>query len=115
MFPSGVTVHKSDFSDADLEAVFKGKDAVISALGATGFGEQKKLVDAAIRAGVKRFIPSEFSANSQNDTVIQLLPLFGQKKEIIEYLRSKEADELTWTGIATSGLLDWVGAFHILY
>lgn len=112
MFPSGVHVHKSDFSDADLEAAFKGKDAVISALGATGFGEQRKLVDAAIRAGVKRFIPSEFSANSQNDMVIQLLPLFGQKKELIEYLKLKEADGLTWTGIATSGLLDWVCTFH---
>jgi hypothetical protein len=108
VFPSDVTVHKIDFSDADLEAVFKGKDAVISALGATGFSEQQKIVDAAIRAGVKRFIPSEFSANSQNDTVIQLLPLFGQKKALIRYLKSKEADGITWTGIATSGLLDWV-------
>ncbi|KAJ5377468.1 NmrA-like family protein [Penicillium cataractarum] len=107
VFPSGVAVHKSDFSDADLEAVFKGKDAVISALGATGFGEQKKLVDAAIRVGVNRFIPSEFSANSLNDTVLHLLPLFGQKRELIEYLKTKEADGFTWTGIATSGLLDW--------
>ncbi|OOQ81561.1 NmrA-like family protein [Penicillium brasilianum] len=107
VFPSGVAVHKSDFSVADLEAVFKGKDAVISALGATAFGEQKKLVDAAISAGVKKFVPSEFSASSQNDTVIQLLPLFEQKKELIEYLKTKEADGFNWTGIATSGLLDW--------
>jgi hypothetical protein len=114
VFPEGIAVQKSDFSDADLEAVFKGKDAVISALGATGFSEQQKLVDAAIRAGVKRFIPSEFSANSQNDAVIQLLPLFGQKKGLIDYLKSKEADGLTWTGIATSGLLDWVSALRIL-
>lgn len=114
VFPSGVAVHKSDFSDTDLEAVFEGKDAVISALGATGFGEQKKLVDAAIRAGVKRFIPSEFSANSQNDTVIQLLPLFGQKRELIEYLKTKEDDRFYWTGIATSGLLDWVSTCSFL-
>ncbi|GLI76808.1 hypothetical protein PoHVEF18_005086 [Penicillium ochrochloron] len=107
VFPEGIAVHKSDFSDADLEAVFKGKDAVISALGASGFSEQQKLVDAAIRAGVRRFIPSEFSANSQNDAVIQLLPLFGQKRGLIDYLKSKVADGLTWTGIATSGLLDW--------
>lgn len=114
VFPEGIAVHKSDYSNADLEAVFKGKDAVISALGASGFSEQQKLVDAAIRAGVKRFIPSEFSANSQNDTVIQLLPLFGQKKALIEYLKSKEADGFTWTGIATSGLLDWVSTLRTL-
>ena len=81
---------------------------MISAVGATGFNEQKALVDAAIHAGVKRFIPSEFSANSQNEAVLQLLPLFGQKNDLIKYLKSKESSGLTWTGIATSGLFDWV-------
>ncbi|KAJ5154579.1 uncharacterized protein N7500_010018 [Penicillium coprophilum] len=106
-FPSGITVLRAEYSDLGLEAAFKGQDVVISAVGASAFGEQKKFVDAAIRAGVKRFIPSEFSANSQNDAVLQLLPLFRQKKELIEYLKIKEADGLTWTGIASSGLFDW--------
>ncbi|KNG81758.1 NmrA-like family protein [Aspergillus nomiae NRRL 13137] len=106
-FPAGITVHKSDFSDADLEAVFKGQDAVISAVGATAFGEQKKVVDAAIRSGVQRFIPSEFSSNSQNEAVLKLAPFFGQKKELIEYLKTKQSDGLSWTAVATSGLLDW--------
>jgi hypothetical protein len=73
-----------------------------------GFGEQKKLVDAAVRAGVQRFLPSEFSASSQDDAVLQLLPLFRQKTELIEYLKGKEAEGLSWTGLATSGLFDWV-------
>ncbi|KAJ5372628.1 hypothetical protein N7517_004634 [Penicillium concentricum] len=106
-FPPGVAVLNTEYSDKGLEAVFKGQDVVISAVGANAFGEQKKFVDAAIRAGVNRFIPSEFSANSQNDAVVQLLPIFGQKKELVEYLKSKEADGLTWTGIASSGLFDW--------
>jgi hypothetical protein len=103
-----VTVLKTDFSDGGLETAFKGQDVIISVVGATAFGEQKKFVDAALRAGVKLFIPSEFSVSSQNEAVLQLLPLFGQKKELVEYLRSKESEGLTWTGIATSGLLDWV-------
>ncbi|KAK9366314.1 hypothetical protein V1509DRAFT_295983 [Lipomyces kononenkoae] len=106
-FPSGVTVLRTDFSDEGLEAAFKGQDAVVSVVGATGFGEQKKFVDAAIRAGVKRFLPSEFSASSQDKVVLQLLPLFGVKTELIEYLKSKESEGLTWTGVATSALLDW--------
>ena len=77
-------------------------------MGATAFEEQKRFVDAAVHAGVKRFIPSEFSANSQNEAVLKLLPLFGQKKELIEYLKIKELEGLTWTGIATSALFDWV-------
>ncbi|KAF3916853.1 hypothetical protein ABW20_dc0109871 [Dactylellina cionopaga] len=106
-FPRGVTVIRTDFSDEDLVAAFKGQDVVISVVGATAFGEQKKFVDAALRAGVKRFLPSEFSVSSQNQAVLQLLPLFGQKKELVDYLRSKESEGLTWTGLASSGLLDW--------
>ncbi|RFU73924.1 hypothetical protein TARUN_8305 [Trichoderma arundinaceum] len=85
-FPPGVAIYKSDFSDADLRSAFKGQDVVISALGATSFGEQKKLADAAVAAGVKRFLPSEFSSSSQDAAVLQLLPLFSQKSELIEYL-----------------------------
>ncbi|CAI7578236.1 unnamed protein product [Penicillium glandicola] len=107
IFPPGITVLQTDYSDEGLEAAFEGKDVVISVVGATAFGEQRKFVDAAIRAGVRRFIPSEFSINSQNDAVLQLLPLFEQKKELVEYLKSKETDGLTWTGIASSGLFDW--------
>ena len=77
-FGPGITVRKTDFSDGDLELAFKGQDAVVSAVGATGFGDQAKFVDAAVRAGVKRFIPSEFSSNSLSDAVIKLVPLFGQ-------------------------------------
>ncbi|KAL4759382.1 aromatic alcohol reductase [Aspergillus foveolatus] len=105
-FPASVTVRKSDFSLADLRGALTGQDAVISAVGATAFAEQKKLIDAAVAAGVSRFIPSEFSAESQNDTVLALLPLFGQKKEVIDYLKTKER-HLSWTGIACSGLFDW--------
>ncbi|KAH7131107.1 NmrA-like family protein [Dactylonectria macrodidyma] len=106
-FPTGVTVRKTDFTDADLQASFKGQDVVISVLGGGAFGEQKKLVDAAVSAGVKHFLPSEFSVSVEDEAAIQLLPLFGQKKELIDYLRSKESTGLSWTGIATSGLFDW--------
>lgn len=106
-FPAGVTVRKSDFSLTKLRGALTGQDAVISAVGATAFTEQKKLIDAAVAAGVSRFIPSEFSAESQNDAVLALLPLFGQKKEVIDYLKTKEND-ISWTGIACSGLFDWV-------
>lgn len=108
VFPAGVSVYKSDFSNEDLQSAFKGQDVVISALGATGFGEQKKLVDAAIGAGVKRFIPSEFSSSSQDAEIIRLLPLFGQKSELIDYLKTKQSSGLSWTGVATSLLFDWV-------
>lgn len=81
---------------------------MVSTVGATGLAEQQKYVDAALRAGVKRFIPSELSTSSTDEAVLNLLPLFQVKKNLIEYLKSKESEGLSWTGIATSGLLDWV-------
>ncbi|KAH1359733.1 hypothetical protein KXW29_007311 [Aspergillus fumigatus] len=107
VFPDSVNVWKTDYSKSDLEAAFTGQDVVISALGALGFTEQRKLVDAAVQSGVKRFLPSEFSCNSQNGAVIELLPLFQQKADIIQYLKSKESTGLTWTSLVTSLLFDW--------
>ncbi|PCG93416.1 Hypothetical protein PENO1_082510 [Penicillium occitanis (nom. inval.)] len=106
-FPPNVNVRKTDFSESSLFSAFKGQDAIVSAVGATAFTEQKRFIDVAAHAGVKRFIPSEFSANTLNEPVRQLLPLFNQKKEVLDYLKSKESFGLTWTGIATALLLDW--------
>ncbi|KAL7953615.1 NAD(P)-binding protein [Trichoderma compactum] len=94
-FPPDISVYKSDFCNSDLQSAFKDQGVVISALGATGFGEQKKLVDAAIGAGVK------------HSAVLQLLPLFSQKSEMIEYLKTKHSAGFSWTGVATSLLFDW--------
>lgn len=40
--------------------------------------------------------------------MLQLLPLFVQKKELIEYLKSQQSDIFSWTGVATGLLFDWV-------
>lgn len=110
-----MNVRKSDFSDADLVSAFKGQDAVVSVVGATAFPEQKKFIDAAISAGVKRFLPSEYSANTLSPAVLQLLPLFNQKKDILEYLKSKESSTFSWTAIYTALLFDWVSALQTPY
>jgi hypothetical protein len=107
-FLQGITVRTTDFSETDLVNALKGQDVVISALGVEGFSQQQKIVDAAVRAGVKRFLPSEFSSSSEDPAVLRLMPLFEQKKNLIDYLKSKEKDGLTWTGLATGLLFDWV-------
>jgi hypothetical protein len=107
-FPQGITVRTTDFSETDLVSALKGQDVVISALGVEGFSQQQTIVDAAVRAGVKRFLPSEFSSSSEDPAVLRLFPLFEQKKDLIEYLKTKEKDGLTWTGLATGLLFDWV-------
>jgi len=106
-FPEGVTVIRTIFEEPELTKALEGQDAVVSAVGATGFHDQKVIVDAAIKAGVKRFIPSELSSNTLSAAVRQLVPVFEPKKAILDYLKEKESTGLTWTGIAVGALFDW--------
>jgi len=63
-FPAGVTVVKKTYDDPTLHEVFLGQDGVVSAVGGGAILDQIKLIDAAVKAGVKRFIPSEFGVNT---------------------------------------------------
>lgn len=56
---------KVDYEDSSvLENALKGVETVLSFIGGDlgpGVVAQKKLIDAAVRAGVKRFAPSEWA------------------------------------------------------
>lgn len=103
--PSGVSVVKvaDDYPHQELVEAFKGQDAVISMTTA----KQEALIDAAIEAGVKRFIPSDFGADNRSTEVQKAVPFWTGKAEIREYLKSKESSGLTWTAIATGPFFDW--------
>ncbi|EKG09261.1 NmrA-like protein [Macrophomina phaseolina MS6] len=68
---------------------------------------QQTVAEAAIAAGVKRFIPSEFSADTASPEVLELIPFLSSKRQLIEFLRSKENTGMTWTAVPTSAFLDW--------
>jgi hypothetical protein len=107
-FPAEVTVVRTSYEESELEKALKGQDAIVSAIGAAGFQEQKVFIDAAIKAGVKRFIPSEFSTNTLSEAVRQLVPVFEPKKAILDYLKETEFTGLTWTGLSVGTMFDWV-------
>jgi hypothetical protein len=107
-----VKVVRAEYTVPELAKVFQGQDAVISAVGAAGIAEQQVLVDAAIEAGVKRFLPSEFSANTLPDKVRGLVPVFQPKMDLLDYLKEKESTGLSWTGLAVGPLFDWVRLLH---
>jgi hypothetical protein len=108
-FPTAANLQvvESDLSHDSLLSIFKGNDTVISIVGATGIGEQKPYVDAAVEAGIKRFFPSEFGINGQSKAVQEMTPFFAVKEELLGYLVEKEKDGLTWTGLICGVLLDW--------
>lgn len=108
-YPHAVTVSKvSDgFPHDELVAVLHGQDVVISAIGFRAQDEQYRLIDAAVSAGVKRFIPSEWGMDNGDPMNQELSPVFKGKAEVADYLRSKESKNFSWTAIATGIWLDW--------
>lgn len=69
-------------------------------------GDQNKLIDAAIAAGVKRFLPSEYGSNTLDERGREIVPIFNAKLETIKYLKTKEK-EISWTSIVTGPFFDW--------
>ncbi|KAI8821167.1 isoflavone reductase family protein [Fimicolochytrium jonesii] len=108
-FPPTVTVHRTDYSYASLLAVFQGQDAVVSALGSSALEHQNVIVDAAVGAGVKRFIPSEFGCNTVNRKGAAIVPFFQAKVDQVEYLKRMAAahPSFTWSSVITGGFFDW--------
>jgi hypothetical protein len=95
----------------DYVKALQGQDTVVSALGFEGLPTEKAIIDAAIEAGVKRFMPSEYGMDNTNPASQNLSPVFKLKAGIIEYLKSKESTGLTWTAVPTGMWLDWYVLF----
>jgi len=106
-FPPGTNVIHADYNSLEsLKNAFKGQDVVISLVGGTAFGDQNKLIDAAIAAGVQRFIPSEFGSRTDDSRNRVIVPFFEPKFATSNYLKSKER-EISWTSVVNGPFLDW--------
>ncbi|GJC83205.1 pinoresinol reductase 1 [Colletotrichum liriopes] len=112
-FPSGVAVRKANLTSVEsLTAAFAGQDAVISAISTVAVivpGAQDPLIDAAVAAGVKRFIPSEYGLNTRNLEGEILGDWLKAKTAAVDYLikKTEESANFTWTGVGTSLFFDW--------
>lgn len=78
-------------------------------LGDAGMPTQKRIIDAAIAAGVQRIFPSEFGCRTYIDKIVDLMPYFKPKRDLIEYLKTKE-DGITWTALIPNPFFDEVNS-----
>ncbi|KAF3007609.1 hypothetical protein E8E13_007931 [Curvularia kusanoi] len=107
------------YTTEELVEAFKGQDAVISALSTTPVtrdegtaGLAYRLIDAALVAGVKRFVPSEYGANNLDERSRSLVPVYDRKGAMLEYLVAACSSKsnkhgMTWTSISCGSWLDW--------
>lgn len=106
-FPSSVTAIPVDYESLDsLTGALQGQDAVVSTISSPAIATQLLLVEAAAKAHVKRFIPSEFGGDTANPKTAAL-PVFKPKATVFDALK-KEASSggMTYTLIATGPFLE---------
>ncbi|KAI1820257.1 NmrA-like family protein [Xylaria intraflava] len=106
--PEGVKTVKIDdsFPPEELEQAFAGQDAVVMTTSFQLFGQEGKFIDAAVKAGVKRLIPSEYGSNTHNANTLGMFPMMGAKARVIGQLREKESTGLSWTAVCTGMFAD---------
>ena len=108
-FPDSVKVQTADLSSVDsVTAAIKGQDAVVSTAGTAGLPGQSVLVETAVAANVKRFLPSDFGSDIANPKT-GILPVFKFKTATHKALREAAAakPDFTYTLICNNAFLDW--------
>lgn len=104
-----------DNAESQLVSILTGQDIVISAIATQAVGQQRTIIDAAVKAGVKLFFPSEFGHDTRNQRAAELLPGFvcKTKRGIVQYLQSKEDAGLKWTAFVTGPVFEM--CVHLIY
>lgn len=108
-FPASVKVTTADYSTVDsVTAAFQGQDAVVSTVAIAAVQGQSVLIEAAVAAGVKRFLPSDFGCDIANPKT-GVLPIFKHKTVIHKQLREAAAakPDFTYTLVCNGAFLDW--------
>lgn len=104
-----VTIKEVDYASVEsLTQALQGVEVVVSTVASEALGAQNPLIDAAVAAGVKRFLPSEFGSNLGNPKTAAL-PVFGAKIATAKYLEEVTAKnpQFTYTLVYNGPFLDW--------
>ncbi len=106
--PSSVAAIPVDYDSLDsLTDALKGQEAVVSTLASAAITTQLLLVEAAAKARVRRFIPSEFGSNTLNEKT-RGLPVIKDKVAVQHALEKEAASGgMTYTLICSGPFLDW--------
>ncbi|KAI1628806.1 NmrA-like family protein [Exophiala viscosa] len=115
-YSSDVKVAQIDdtYQHEQLVETLRGQDALIIAFPGTQSDNSIKLADAAFEAGVKLVIPSDFgSCDSSDPRSLDLIPLYGNKKDVRDYLiklsqqKRDDGSHLAWTSLITGHFFDY--------
>ncbi|KAI8151442.1 hypothetical protein K4K54_000213 [Colletotrichum sp. SAR 10_86] len=116
--PSGVKFATVDYSSVDdLAAALRGQDAVVSTVSKGGLLTQNTVIDASIKAGVKRYIPSDWGTfttdpKAQRELVPVLGPMLDVQKQLAEKARTGEIEH---TIFSVGAFLDFLTTVPVAF
>lgn len=115
----GVIVKRAHCDDVEkLAEALENQDAVIEAFNPAAAVNQGSIVRAAIAAGVSHLITPDFSSDTFNEHVDEVL-IFEPKRKAqreLEDLVAKSGEALSWTAVIVGAWYDWAiknGVFWI--
>ncbi|KAL7907498.1 hypothetical protein GGI35DRAFT_470697 [Trichoderma velutinum] len=102
-----ITVPDSYPTD-ELIPAFQGQHVVINCMTSLSVADQFRIIDAAIAAGIRRYVPSEYGLNNMRHDAQALNLVFHDKGKIQEYLRAKsQAGVIEWMSISCGMWIRW--------
>ncbi|KAK1598258.1 uncharacterized protein LY79DRAFT_506734 [Colletotrichum navitas] len=116
--PAGVRFKAVDYASIDsLAPALQGQDVVVSTVSKGGLITQSTTIDACIKAGVKRYIPSDWGsfttdpkAHSELAAVLGLM--FDTQKYVIEKART---GEIEYTIFSVGCFIDYLANLPIAF
>ncbi|KAK4447380.1 hypothetical protein QBC34DRAFT_496242 [Podospora aff. communis PSN243] len=109
-----VTVPDSYPTDKLIEA-FRGHDVIVCCMTTLSVTDQFRFIDAAIAAGVRRYVPSEYGLNNMNPDAQALNAVFRSKAAVQTYLRERAAEgKIEWMSITCGMWIRWSMAHDFL-
>ncbi|KEF61120.1 uncharacterized protein A1O9_02685 [Exophiala aquamarina CBS 119918] len=116
-FPDNVALKpvSDDFTTDELIPALAGQDAVVVTVGGTKAAVQLRIADAALQAGVQRFIPADFgSFDSNSELSLKLMPQYVAKGDVRRHCEklaqksSSEGGSFSWTALVCGHFFDYL-------
>ncbi|KAK0370453.1 hypothetical protein CLIM01_12182 [Colletotrichum limetticola] len=114
--PAGVHFKTIDYSTVDtIATAVKGQDVIVSTLSKGGLFIQRTVIDGAIKAGVKRYIPSDWgSFTTDPKAAAELTVMMKPLTDTQNYLKEK-VGEIEHTIFSVGGFTDLIVKFPIAF
>jgi hypothetical protein len=112
--PPSIPTIRTDYNLISLTNAFTNQDAVVCVVGPGGVALQKTFIDAAVAAGVARFIIDDFGWGLTTKGFPEFGAIHASRREGWDYAANvaEEVEGFTWTGLSTGNPIDWVSISH---